>query len=49
MTRGNLLVSFDMGLGKTIIAIACAEELLGCGDISLCLIVCPPIPEVPVA
>ena len=42
LSRGSLLVSFDMGLGKTPIAIACAEELLGCGDISLCLIVCPP-------
>ena len=31
-----------MGLGKTPIAIACAEELLGCGDISVCLVVCPP-------
>jgi SNF2 family DNA or RNA helicase len=38
--RGNLLVAFAMGLGKTPIGIACAEELLGCGDIDLCLIVC---------
>lgn len=37
--RGNLLVAFAMGLGKTPIGIACAEELLGCEDIDLCLIV----------
>ena len=42
LARGSLLVAFDMGLGKTPIAIACAEELLGCGDISTVLIVCPP-------
>ncbi len=40
LSRGNLLVAFAMGLGKTPIGIACAEELLGCGDIDLCLIVC---------
>jgi SNF2 family DNA or RNA helicase len=38
--RGSLLITFAMGLGKTPIGIACAEELLGCGDIDLCLIVC---------
>lgn len=42
LIRGNLLVSYEMGLGKTVIGIAAAEELLGCGDISVCLIVCPP-------
>lgn len=42
LVRGSLLVAFSMGLGKTIIAIAAAEELLGCGDIDHCLIVCPP-------
>lgn len=41
LLRGNLLVAFEMGLGKTPIAIACAEELLGCGDIDCALIVCP--------
>jgi SNF2 family DNA or RNA helicase len=38
--RGNLLVAFAMGLGKTPIGIACAEELLGCDDIDVCMIVC---------
>ena len=38
--RGSLLVAFDMGLGKTPIGIACAEELLGCDDIDLCMVVC---------
>lgn len=38
--RGSLLVAFDTGLGKTPIGIACAEELLGCGDIDMCVIVC---------
>lgn len=41
LLRGNLLVAFEMGLGKTPVAIACAEELLGCGDIDCALIVCP--------
>lgn len=36
--RGSLLVTFAMGLGKTPIGIACAEELLG-DDIDLCMIV----------
>jgi len=30
-----------MGLGKTIIALACSEELLGCGDITSTLVVVP--------
>lgn len=34
--RGNLLVSYEMGTGKTAIAIACAEETDG-----WCLVVCP--------
>lgn len=40
LDRGNLLVAFEMGLGKTPIAIACAEELLGCRDIDCALVVC---------
>lgn len=39
--RGSLLVAYEMGLGKTLIGIAAAEELLDCGDISTCLIVVP--------
>lgn len=38
---GRLLVAFEMGLGKTVIAIAGAEELLGCADITTCLLVVP--------
>lgn len=41
LSTGALLVAFEMGLGKTPIAIACAEELLGCHDIGLCLLVVP--------
>lgn len=41
LERNSLLVAYEMGLGKTPIAIACAEELLGCGDISTCLLVVP--------
>lgn len=41
LSRGSLLVAFEMGMGKTPIAIACAEELLGCGDISAMLAVVP--------
>lgn len=40
LSRGSLLVAYEMGLGKTPIAIACAEQLLGCGDIDCTLIVC---------
>lgn len=40
IARGDLLVAYEMGLGKTPIAIACAEELLG-EEIETCLIVCP--------
>jgi SNF2 family DNA or RNA helicase len=39
--RGNLLVAYTMGLGKTPIAIAAAEELCDQGKISTVLIVCP--------
>lgn len=41
LQRENLLVAYEMGLGKTVIAIAAAEELLNQGKIGLCLIVCP--------
>jgi SNF2 family DNA or RNA helicase len=41
LERGSLLVAFEMGMGKTPIAIACAEELLGCGDIHTMLAVVP--------
>lgn len=42
LDRGNLLVGMDMGLGKTVVAICCAEELLGEGKIDFCLVVVPP-------
>jgi SNF2 family DNA or RNA helicase len=41
LERGNLLIAYEMGLGKTPIALACAEELLGCGDIATVLVVVP--------
>lgn len=41
LSAGALLVAFEMGLGKTPIAIACAEELLGCRDITTALLVVP--------
>lgn len=41
LARGSLLVAYEMGLGKTPIAIACAEELRGCGDITTALVICP--------
>lgn len=41
LRRGSLLVAYEMGLGKTPIAIACAEEMLGRGDISKVLLVVP--------
>jgi len=41
LERGNLLVAYEMGLGKTVIGIAAAEELLASGAISCCVIVCP--------
>lgn len=39
--RGNMLAAMDMGTGKTIVSIAAAEELLGCGDVNLCMAVVP--------
>ena len=41
LRRGNLLVTMDPGTGKTIVAIAAAEDLLSSGDISTCLCVVP--------
>lgn len=41
LARGTMMVAYEMGLGKTPIAIASAEELLGCDDIDTCLIVVP--------
>src|SRR6185437_2412476 len=41
LERKNLLVAYEMGLGKTVIAIAAAERLLDSGAIKLCLVVCP--------
>jgi SNF2 family DNA or RNA helicase len=41
LERGSLLVAYEMCLGKTPIAIACAEELLGCRDARTVLIVVP--------
>lgn len=38
---GSLLVAYEMGLGKTPIAIACAEELLGRDRINTALLVVP--------
>lgn len=40
LDRGSLLVAYEMGTGKTAIAIACAEELFACGDIDTCLVIC---------
>jgi len=41
LARGKTLVAYEMGLGKTPIAIAAAEELLGCKDITTALLVVP--------
>lgn len=41
LARGRYLIAADMGTGKTVMAIAVAEELLGCGDVSRVLIVVP--------
>jgi SNF2 family DNA or RNA helicase len=38
--RGNLMVAWEMGLGKTLAAIACAERLRADG-VSTCLVICP--------
>ena len=41
LERGSLLIAYDMGLGKTPIAIACAEHLLERGSVKTVLIVAP--------
>lgn len=41
LERGSLLLAMEQGVGKTMVAIAAAEELLGCGDINLNLVVVP--------
>ena len=41
LERDSLLVAYEMGLGKTPIAIACAEELFGENEIDTCMIVVP--------
>jgi len=45
LRRGNLLLAYDMGLGKTVVSIAAAEELIGRGeaggDAGPVLIICP--------
>jgi len=41
LSRGNLLLALDMGLGKTITSLGAAEELLGREEIGRTLIVCP--------
>jgi SNF2 family DNA or RNA helicase len=40
--RGSLLIAFEMGLGKTLIALAAIEELLGRNEIDMSVIVVPP-------
>ena len=40
MSRGSLLIAYTMGLGKTPIAIAAAEQLLQEEKIKTCLVVC---------
>lgn len=41
LTRGNLLLTMDMGSGKTVTAIGAAEQLLGDGQVTTVLICCP--------
>ena len=41
LERGSLLLAMEQGVGKTMVAVAGAEELLGCGDINLNLVVVP--------
>jgi SNF2 family DNA or RNA helicase len=39
--RGSLLLAFGCGTGKTVIAIAAAEQLMTEGYVSCCLVICP--------
>jgi SNF2 family DNA or RNA helicase len=41
LDRGSLLVAYEMGLGKSIIATAAAEELFGEDEIDMCALVVP--------
>lgn len=41
VARGRYLLAMEQGTGKTVVSIAIAEEMLGSGEISLCVIVCP--------
>ena len=41
LERGSLLLAMEQGVGKTMVAVAAAETLLGCGDIGLNLVVVP--------
>jgi SNF2 family DNA or RNA helicase len=41
LDRGSLLLALSPGMGKTVIAIAAAEELLGTRQVSTCLCVVP--------
>ena len=41
VNRGNLLLAFSPGTGKTPTALAAAEHLMEEGYVSLCLVICP--------
>lgn len=41
LDRGCLLIAYEMGLGKTIISLAIAEELFGANEAEVAVIVCP--------
>ena len=41
LERGNLLVAYEMGTGKTIIALAIMEELIAREEAHTCIIVVP--------
>lgn len=38
---GYGLIAFEMGLGKTLVAIACVEELIGEGEIDMAMLIVP--------
>ena len=42
LDRGNLLIAYGMGLGKTLVQLAICEELLGEDEVSLNALVVPP-------
>lgn len=41
LDRKQLLVAFEMGLGKTVITLSATEELLDTGEIATAIIICP--------